>query len=110
MLINEDIGESRVRMAEEPDDMTDLRQEKQRLYGFDNIKFILIFLVVLGHLLEISSPFAGKDMLYKIIYSCHMPVFIFISGFLQSLTVVKLYFIKFIHMYCFRHYILHFII
>lgn len=72
--------------------MTDLRQEKQRLYGFDNIKFILIFLVVLGHLLEISSPFAGKDMLYKIIYSCHMPVFIFISGFFAKFNSSKIVF------------------
>jgi len=66
--------------------------EKKRLYGYDNVKFILIFLVVLGHLLEISSPFPGKDLLYKLIYSCHMPVFIFISGFFAKHSSSKIVF------------------
>ena len=66
--------------------------KKQRLYGYDNIKFILIFLVVLGHLLEVSSPFPGKDVLYKLIYSCHMPVFIFISGFFAKFHSSKIVF------------------
>lgn len=72
--------------------MTDVQQRKQRLYGFDNIKFILIFCVVLGHLLEISSPFEEKDMLYELIYSCHMPVFIFISGFFAKFDSSKIVF------------------
>ena len=66
--------------------------QKQRLYGYDNVKFILIFLVVLGHLLEISNPFPGKDVLYKLIYSCHMPVFIFISGFFAKFHGNKIVF------------------
>ncbi len=66
--------------------------EKKRLYGYDNVKFILIFLVVLGHLIEISSHFAGKDMLYKLIYSCHMPVFIFLSGFFAKFNSSKIMF------------------
>ena len=66
--------------------------QKQRLYGYDNIKFILIFLVVLGHLMEISSTFPGKDVLYKLIYSCHMPVFIFISGFFAKFNSSKIVF------------------
>ena len=35
---------------------------KPRLYGYDNIKFILIFLVVLGHLLEMQAPEASSDL------------------------------------------------
>ena len=80
---------------------------KPRLYGYDNIKFILIFLVVLGHLLEISSPFPEKEMLYKLIYSCHMPVFIFISGFFAKFNSSKIvfhqiypYLLRFIIWYC----------
>ena len=65
---------------------------KTRLYGYDNVKFILIFLVVLGHLLEISSDFIGKDLLYKMIYSCHMPVFIFLSGFFAKFNSSKIIF------------------
>ena len=55
---------------------------KDRDSFFDNGKFILIVLVVLGHLLP---PFTDKDYfiynLYLFIYSFHMPAFVFISGF-----------------------------
>lgn len=50
---------------------------------FDNIKGLLIFLTVLGHFLQIglrdSVPFF--KWIWVIIYSFHMPVFIFISGY-----------------------------
>lgn len=46
---------------------------------FDNLKGILIFLVVFGHLLElVSGPAAA--WLYRLIYSFHMPAFVFCSG------------------------------
>lgn len=51
--------------------------EKERDYRFDNIKFILIVLVVGGHIMEL---FKGVDIPYKIIYGFHMPAFIFVSG------------------------------
>ncbi|RDU38960.1 acyltransferase [Neobacillus piezotolerans] len=55
---------------------------KKRNYYFDNAKFILIFLVVFGHLLrtfiEDNEVFFA---LYKAIYTFHMPAFILISGF-----------------------------
>lgn len=47
----------------------------------DNIRFFLMFTVVLGHLLEIADPFPGSKLIYKTIYSFHMPVFIFLQGF-----------------------------
>lgn len=52
-----------------------------RDYSVDHIRFILIFLVVLGHMLEISSPFLGSGKIYKFIYSFHMPVFLFLFGY-----------------------------
>lgn len=44
----------------------------------DNIKAFLIFCVVFGHMLELC---ATGGTLYRGIYSFHMPVFIFISGY-----------------------------
>lgn len=54
---------------------------KDRVYYFDNLKVILIFLVVLGHFTNIdrSNPFIGG--LNNMIYAFHMPVFIFVSGY-----------------------------
>ncbi len=55
---------------------------KKRDSYFDNAKFILIFLVVFGHIIQ---SFISKDpyilSLYKTIYTFHMPAFILISGF-----------------------------
>lgn len=55
----------------------------QRDLRLDGLKFILIFLVVLGHI-----PFSqGFDMyhgLMKWIYAFHMPMFVFVSGYLTS--------------------------
>lgn len=50
----------------------ELRNDK-----IDNIKAILIFLVVFGHLLELVSA----KQIYLIIYSFHMPAFIFVTGY-----------------------------
>lgn len=51
---------------------------KERFYKFDNLKTILIFLVVFGHFLELVK---GHRLLYLTIYSFHMPLFLFISGY-----------------------------
>lgn len=47
-----------------------------------NIKGILIILVVFGHVLEADK--ARYINVYEYIYSFHMPVFIFISGYLSK--------------------------
>ena len=51
-----------------------------RDHGLDNVRFGLMFLVVFGHFLEIMPPFAGKQLLYQVIYSFHMPAFLFLAG------------------------------
>ncbi|HBI05370.1 MAG TPA: hypothetical protein DDY49_15250 [Paenibacillaceae bacterium] len=54
----------------------------KRDYFFDNAKFILILLVVIGHTIE---PLIAKNhflqSVYLFIYFFHMPVFIFIGGY-----------------------------
>lgn len=53
--------------------------ETSRKYNIDNIRAILIFLVVFGHLLE-TVDFPLKSLIYSGIYVFHMPAFAFISG------------------------------
>lgn len=58
--------------------------EKERDYFFDNLKAVLIFLVVLGHFL---LPIHGKSILVVIkrfIYVFHMPLFVFVSGYFSK--------------------------
>lgn len=56
----------------------------ERSAKWDNLKFILIVLVVLGHSLE---PFLGIltcKILYIIIYCVHMPLYAFVSGYFAT--------------------------
>ena len=67
---------------------------KRSLY-FDNAKFILIFLVVFGHV--ISPLKENNDVLfslYSFIFLFHMPAFIFISGYFSKGYNKKGYFMK----------------
>ena len=50
-----------------------------RIPVFDNIKFFLIVLVIYAHLSNIHCEVPSS--LYKIIYSFHMPLFVFVSGY-----------------------------
>lgn len=65
-----------------------------RNHYFDNVKTMLIVLVVFGHLIEplaiiedVKIPFFTG--LYMFIYSFHMPVFAFVSGFFSKKLAVK---------------------
>lgn len=56
---------------------------KERIYLFDNIKLLAIILVVIGHAIDFIARQDGNHLeksLFLIIYSVHMPLFIFISG------------------------------
>ncbi|TCN26728.1 fucose 4-O-acetylase-like acetyltransferase [Mesobacillus foraminis] len=56
----------------------------KRIPWFDNIKGLLIFLVVFGHAIEVYRHTAGNESvkyLYDVIYFFHMPLFIIISGY-----------------------------
>lgn len=55
--------------------------ESKRISFYDNLKFILILLVVVGHFIDLKTD--NSDIykgLFLFIYSFHMPIFIFISG------------------------------
>ena len=54
--------------------------QKRDLF-WDSLKFNLIFLVVLGHFLELHLlQHSDGRVLYNMIYLFHMPLFVFISG------------------------------
>ena len=57
-------------------------RQAQRIAYWDNVKAVLIVLVVLGHfLLPIRSRNVSVDIVYKWIHLFHMPAFVFTSGF-----------------------------
>ena len=58
--------------------------ENKRIYLFDNLKAILIFLVVFGHMIEYISGAPFYKALYVLIYSFHMPLFIYVSGYFAN--------------------------
>lgn len=62
---------------------------KTREYEFDNAKGFLIFCVVLGHMLEGNLTGVSKT-LYILIYSFHMPFFVFISGYFAKYDTKKI--------------------
>ncbi|MCR5677494.1 MAG: acyltransferase family protein [Agathobacter sp.] len=58
----------------------------ERDYYFDNLKALLIFLVVLGHFL---LPIEPKDSMQiaafkRLIYVFHMPLFVFVTGYFSK--------------------------
>ncbi|MCM3571162.1 acyltransferase family protein [Neobacillus mesonae] len=62
-----------------------MASSRGRSFYFDNAKFILIFLVVFGHVI---SPLKSSDdflfSLYSVIFLFHMPAFILISGYFSK--------------------------
>lgn len=70
--------------------MQSVKKMECRDYSFDNIRAVLITCVVFAHLLEIRSPFSFGGDLYRVIYSFHMPVFLFICGWFARFDKTKL--------------------
>lgn len=65
---------------------------KKRNVDIDIGKGIAIILVVVGHIIQHGShnnfDYLEHD-LFKVIYSFHMPLFIFLSGFVSAIGVKK---------------------
>lgn len=72
-------------------DMSNISQQQlnpdtsKHLYLIDNLKGLLIFLVVFGHSLEsYKTEHVLLNSIYIFIYLFHMPAFVFISGYLSK--------------------------
>lgn len=86
--------------------MKSVIENKIRLEYIDHLKGFAIFLMVMGHFLAWSTPFEYNFndpnimFVWNLIYSFHMPLFFFISGYLINLnkkewnTERRLYIIK----------------
>lgn len=55
-----------------------------RLCWIDNLRALLILLVVLGHIIQFTHPAYGDTLPFQYIYSFHMPLFVFVSGFVSG--------------------------
>lgn len=62
-----------------------MAEAKQRIYKYDNVKAILIFLVVVGHLTTdyVTGNYSVRALTLWI-YTFHMPAFIFVSGLMHK--------------------------
>ncbi len=56
----------------------------KRNLSLDALKGVLILLVVIGHLIESYQKDVSNAALYTLIYSFHMPLFVFISGYFTN--------------------------
>lgn len=54
-----------------------------RLHYIDNLKGVLILLVVLGHCIQATNMDYDHDLVSRYIYSFHMPLFMCVSGFVS---------------------------
>lgn len=64
--------------------MPEIQFNKNRVYYWDNIKGILISLVVFGHFLLDYLDFGYTRYIVSFIYFFHMPAFVFVSGFFSK--------------------------
>lgn len=64
---------------------------KKREPIFDNCKFFLILFVIVGHILETTDLQSSRlsKTIVTVIYSFHMPLFVFISGYFSKTTYSK---------------------
>lgn len=70
--------------------------ENKRQYKYDNIKCIMIFCVVFAHLLEMLKGNISNKI-YILIYTFHMPIFVYISGYFSKGNMKSI--LKFIYIY-----------
>ena len=64
-----------------------MKKTQDRVLYIDQLKGIAILLVVLGHFIQYNTVEGNRNILFGIIYSFHMPLFMFISGYVAYLTI-----------------------
>ena len=70
----------------------------KRNYRFDNMKLLLIIFVIFGHLLELfKSNNLIPTKIYLIIYTFHMPIFIFLTGMFAKFNKKRIFSLIYIY-------------
>ena len=64
---------------------------KKRIEILDNLRGITILLVVIGHTLQGAYIEFDNNLWFRILYSFHMPLFMFISGATASLGIQSIF-------------------
>ena len=67
----------------------------KRIKYLDLIKFFAIYCVILGHLIQYTAADPWNNLIWKLIYSFHVPLFMIMSGYFFS-SSLKLSFGEFI--------------
>ncbi|WP_215696960.1 acyltransferase family protein [Clostridium sp. MCC353] len=67
--------------------MMESTTHQERSAYFDNLRFVLIFLVVAGHFLLPLDKTRFSNNIFYLIYTFHMPCFIFVSGYFSTHVV-----------------------
>lgn len=77
-------------------------EKEARSYFFDNAKFLLIILVVIGHIIEpLRETSLFFKSLYITIYLFHMPCFVLLSGYFARQRKKNFELVKFLKLYIF---------
>lgn len=61
-----------------------INRQSGRDLKWDLIKAFAIFLVILGHCIQKMDPSWQQNLVQRFIYSFHMPLFMFISGYFAT--------------------------
>lgn len=67
-----------------------MKINSNRIFLLDNLKALLILFVVFGHALEALLKDSNAELLYLLIYSFHMPLFAFCSGFFARYDPIRI--------------------
>jgi len=64
-----------------------MKENQQRVRYIDQLKGVAILIVVIGHFIQYNTVEGNRNILFGIIYSFHMPLFMFISGYVAYKTI-----------------------
>ena len=78
-----------------------MEKNRQRIYSLDIAKALCIVLVVVGHFNPDNAP-AWWKCINQIIYSFHIPLFLFVSGYVYRHTLRKQSYSTFMEKKCRR--------